>query len=111
MFFPETLLKGMKPAVFSHAFDRHNICAVGLDRKHRARLHRKSIGQDCARAANTGFATDMRPGQARYIADEVRQQKARLHVFFVDLAVNFDFHVHTAGLLLYAIRERGCIVC
>ena len=60
VFFPETFLKRMKLAIFGHAFDRHNVCAVGLDRKHRARLHRESIRQDRAGAANTRFAADVR---------------------------------------------------
>jgi hypothetical protein len=37
----------------------------------------------------------VRAGQARQIPDEVRQQKARLDIVYVELSINFDFHLHT----------------
>ena len=85
----------MKLAVFGHAFDGHDVRSVRLDCKHRARFHGKAVRQDRARAADAGFASDVRARQFRHVTDEVRQQKPRLNILFVNLSINFDFRVHT----------------
>jgi hypothetical protein len=111
--FPEALLQWVKPAVFGHSFDCDNLRTVRLNREHRARLHRQTIRQYCARAADACLATNVRSGQTRDIADEVREQKTWLNVLLVRLAIYCNFHVHTRFSLdlgerrvLYANHER-----
>ena len=85
----------MELAVSRHTFDRDDVYAVCLDCEHRAGFHGQPICQNRTGAAYAGFAPDMRARQACQIADEVREQKARVDVLFVGLSINSDFHVHT----------------
>ena len=64
------------------AFDRAHVAAVGLDGEHQARAHRLAVELDRAGAADAVLAADLGPGQA-LVADEVRQQRARLDVGLV----------------------------
>src|SRR5437660_4501161 len=83
VFFPETFLQGMELSVFGHAFDRHEIRAVGLHRKHRAGFHGKAIRQNRTCATDARLTTDVRARESGHIADEMRQKKSRLDVLFV----------------------------
>ena len=85
----------MQPAVFRHTLNCDDIGAIGLHCKHRARLYGETVGQNRAGAADAGLATDMCACQGGNITDEMCEQKARLDVLFIELAINSNFHVHT----------------
>src|SRR5262245_32264043 len=108
VFFPETFLQWMELSVFGHAFDRHQIRAVSLDCKHGAGFHGQAIRQDRAGATDAGLTTDVRARQSGHIANEMRQKKTGLDVFFVQLSIDRDLYVHT--YLLSNSGERGRIV-
>src|SRR5262249_47208652 len=90
MALPEALLNGMKPAVLREAFNRGDLRVVRLDGEHRARLDRLAVDEDRARAANPGFAADVRPREPAGIAEKVHQQRARLDLILTWLAVDID---------------------
>ena len=69
---------GHAVAVARQAFDRGDVGAVGLHREHGARLHRLAVDQHGARAADAGFAADVRAGQAQGVAQEVNEQQTGL---------------------------------
>src|SRR5437016_145472 len=52
MAFPKTFLHRMQVAVRGEAFDRSDVRSIGLHCEHRARLHRLTVDQNCAGAAN-----------------------------------------------------------
>src|SRR5205085_5519631 len=80
--------------------DRAQRETLRLDRQHQARAHRLAVELDGAGAADAVLAADMGAGQARLMADEVRQQQARLDLAVVGLAVDLDRHstgIHAAA--------------
>src|SRR2546427_219216 len=89
---PEALLDRMQLAVLREALDRRDGGAVGLDREHRARLHRLAVHEDHARAALARVAADVGSGEPDDLPDVVHQQKARLDLVTRFLAV--DRHLH-----------------
>ena len=57
--FPKGFLNRMEPLSLSQTFDRQNITAIRLHRKHRAGLDGGVVQHDRARAANAGFTADV----------------------------------------------------
>jgi hypothetical protein len=76
----ESFLQRMEVAVSCHTFDGENLVPVRLHRKRGARFDRLAIKQHRARAAIGGVATDMRPRQRQYLADEVHEEEPGLDV-------------------------------
>ena len=60
--FPESFLDWVQYAVLCKAFDRHNVGAIGLYGKNRARFHRLPIDQDGTRPTLRRIATDVCAG-------------------------------------------------
>src|SRR6266566_6952635 len=83
MLLMECFLNRVKLAVLLEALDGRHFCLIGLDREHRARLHRAAIDQNRARAAVGRVAADMSAGHPEVFAEEVDEQRAR---FDVDVA-------------------------
>ena len=81
----------MQLAVFGHTFNGYEVCAIRLDREHRAGLHCQTIAQDRAGAADAGLAADVRAGQIAVIAQEMRQQQAWFNFVVMLNAVDDDF--------------------
>src|SRR5205085_11450619 len=81
--------------VRGEAFDRGDICAISLDREHRARLRGLPVYQHCARAADRGFATHVRAGQAQQVAQVMDEKQTRLDLVAMFHAV----HTHGDGFL------------
>src|SRR3954447_20509995 len=99
---PERLLQRVEGAPGRHPFDRLDLTAVGLDREHGAALGALAVDLDRACAAVAGVATDVCPGQAEVVAQEVDEQETGLDVGFVGLAV--DRH----GDVLGGHRDSSC---
>ena len=68
--------------------------AVGLHREHQARANRLGVEQHGACPANAVLASHMRSGQPRLVADEVRQQGARLDLVLEVAPVDLDLDPH-----------------
>jgi hypothetical protein len=71
--FPKGLLNRMELLSLRQTFDRQNISAIRLHRKHRAGLHRGIVKHDRACPADTGFATDVGTRQPYEIANKMNQ--------------------------------------
>src|SRR5438552_12852930 len=66
---PEPLLDRVQLAVLRETLDGQDGRTVGLDREHRARLHRLAAEEDRARAALARVATDVCPGEPDDLPD------------------------------------------
>ena len=71
-----------------HALDGGDLGAVGLDREHGAAFDRDAVQMYDTGAALAGVATDMGAGQVQGLAQELRQQGARLGL------AGFEFSVY-----------------
>ena len=79
MLLAEGRLQRMQTSVrSSQPLNRGNCCTVGLDRIDETRTHRAAVQMDRTGAAGAVLATDMRPGQAEILAQEIRQMQSRL---------------------------------
>ncbi len=85
------------------AFDRAHVAAVGLDGEREAGAHRLAVELHRAGAADAVLAADLGAGQP-LVADEVRQQRARLHLGLVLGAVEAhgDAARHGRGVAAHA---------
>ena len=70
---PKAFLNGMQCAVVRESFDRRHVRAIGLDGKHRARLHCLTVDEHSAGAADRSFAADVCSGQAQNIAQVMHE--------------------------------------
>src|SRR5690349_8219853 len=75
-------------AVGGEALDGRDLGALHLQREHRARLHRAAVHVHRARAALRGVAADVRAGEPELLADELHEQRARIHAAGHGLAVD-----------------------
>jgi hypothetical protein len=85
------LVKGLLrggTAVGGEPFDGHELRAVRLHRQHDAGARRFAVEVNGARAAHAMLATDMGAGEAEVLAQEIREELARLASAFVTLAVD-----------------------
>src|SRR5262249_13810607 len=98
----EALLDRVELTVLVEALDGDDAAAVGLDREQRARLHRRAVEQDRARAAAARVAADVGPGQLQRAADEMDEQRARL-----DVGREFDA-VDGGGRIHVCPHARAC---
>ena len=81
MQFPEFFLKGVEfVGVGRQPFDGLYCRAIGLHREQQTRAHRLAIQQNRARAAHAMLTADMGAGETEIVAQEIRQEFARLHV-------------------------------
>src|SRR5262245_34069859 len=81
-------LQGMEVSVRGEPFDRLEGTAVGLHREQQAGADGGAVKPDRAGAAHAVLAADVRPREAESVTDEVREQKAGLHIFAVGAAVD-----------------------
>ena len=86
----EPLLQRVQLARAGEPLDRRHLVPVGLDREHRAALHRLSVEQHRARAAVGGVAPGVRAGQAQTLAEQVGEQQPGLDVGGALAAVDGD---------------------
>src|SRR4029077_15622155 len=75
---PEGLLQRMELTIPGHALDRCQLPALGLDREHRAALHRVAVDEDGARSALARVAADVSAGKAYDVPQVMHEQEARL---------------------------------
>ena len=61
-------------------FDRRHLRVLGLQREHRAALHRPPVEQNGAGPALARVAAGVRPGQPEAVAERVEQQRPRLQL-------------------------------
>jgi hypothetical protein len=91
----ECVLHGVQFVAVCETFDRSDTLALRLDREHQAGSYRVIIENHCARTADAVLATDMRPGQPAFVADDIDQRLSRLDpdrmVMPVDVELEFDF--------------------
>src|SRR5215211_684687 len=87
-------------AVLRQRLDSPDAPTVGLDGEHEAGAQGLAVELNRARAADAVLAAHLRAGEAGFVADEVREEGARLDVGLVDLAVDLDgdFHASTASV-------------
>ena len=86
----ERLLHRMQLAAPGEALDGRHLAPVGLHGEHGAGLDGLAVEQHGARAARRGVAADVRSLQAELVAQEVREQLARLDVGLAAVAVDDD---------------------
>ncbi len=80
MMLPKRLLHGMQVLPVGEPFNRRDFRAVCSGGQHRARLDRLAVHEDDTCTALTCVASDMRPGQAQILAQELHKQLSRLHL-------------------------------
>ena len=73
-----------------HALDSRDAAAVRLHREHQARSHRLPVQLHRARAAHAVLAAKVSPGERGVVADEVREQQARLDLAHDRAPVDLD---------------------
>src|SRR5690242_7888560 len=87
----------------SEPFDCGDFGAIGLHRQHRAVFHGFALEQDGTCAADGSFTTDVRAGEAEYVAKIVDQKQARLDLAFIgfsiDSKLNFGGHMRSVRCL------------
>jgi hypothetical protein len=77
--FVEGLLHGMQRCVRRRqSLDGRDLVALGLNREHQARSHRRAIEKDGAAAADAVLAPDVRARETEVVAQVVRQKPARI---------------------------------
>ena len=74
----ERLLQRVERRRPRQPLDRRHLGAVGLHGEHQARARGLAVDQDRARAADAVLASDVRAGEPEVLAQEVREQLARL---------------------------------
>src|SRR5216684_3865646 len=86
----------MEFAIFLQPLDREHLATIGLHSQNRARLHRLTVENDRARAAQAGLAADVGTGEAQDIAQVMDEKQAWLDfirvLFTVHCKVNRFFH-------------------
>lgn len=87
----------MQLPIVSHTLNRPNLSAVGLHRKHRARLYRSAVKKHRARATIRCVAADVSAGQRQPFADEVDQQQPRLDLGSLIFTVYLDMDDSLCG--------------
>jgi hypothetical protein len=88
--FPESFLHRMQLPVVGQSFDGGDLGPICLHGEERARLHCLAVHQHGARAAERGFAADVRAGEVAVLAKEMNEQGAWLDFALSLHSVNFD---------------------
>src|SRR5689334_7444836 len=107
---PEALLQRVQLAGGGQALDGADLHSVGLYGQHRAGFDRAPVHQHGAGAAVGGVAAHVGPGQAEPAADQVGQQKPRLHLGDLLLAVDCELdpaYRNVCGLALGVVVDDG----
>jgi hypothetical protein len=76
---PKGFLNRMECIPLSQTFDRQDITAIRLHRKHRTGLDRAVIQHNRARAANAGFTANVSAREPDRIPKKMNQQQPRFH--------------------------------
>src|SRR5947208_1492616 len=87
----------------SKALHGLDLVAVRLDGEHEAGAHRLAVQQDGAGAAHPVLTSDVRPGEAQLVAQEVGEEQPRLHRALVAHAIDGDHQRHAQGPQRYAL--------
>jgi hypothetical protein len=94
----ECVLQRMQLVTVRKAFDRPDAFTLRLHREHQAGPYRVIVEDHRACATNAVLATDMRPGQPAFVANDVDQCLSRLDsdrvVMSVDMKLDFDLLSH-----------------
>lgn len=98
----EGLLHRMKLAVPGKPFDRKHLAAIGLECEHRAGLDRLAVKHHSASATVAGITSDVGTGEVEFFAKKLHQQRARLDLAGVLLAVDGYTDSHAGD----GIRDR-----
>jgi hypothetical protein len=75
----EGILERFEPPALARTFDGLDNSAVGLHREHQATAHNVPVDDDGTGSARAVFATDMRPSQAQFVAQEINQIESYLY--------------------------------
>ena len=75
----ERVLHRMQLVAVRETFDRPDALALRLDREHQAGPHRLIVEDHGTCATDAVLATDMRPGQPAFVADNIGQRLSRLY--------------------------------
>jgi len=98
----ERVLHRMQFVAVRETFDRPDALALCLDREHQAGPYRLIVKDHGTCATDAVLATDMRPGQPAFVADDIGQRLSRLDpdrmVMPVDVELEFDFLSHRRRL-------------
>jgi hypothetical protein len=94
--FPETFLHRVKFAVACKALDSRYRRAVGLNGEHGARFYGLPIDHYCASSAKGGFASDVRSGESKDVAQVMDEQKTWFDLVLLRHSVdgNTDSSLH-----------------
>ena len=84
----ERLLDRVQPVAAREPLDRRHLGALGLEREHRAALHRAPVDEHGAGAALARVAADVRAGQPEPVAERVDEQRPPLDLERPRLAVD-----------------------
>ena len=87
---PKSFLHAMHRPIGRDALDRRHRSAVSLNRKHGAGLDTSAVKKNCTGSALTRVASDVRPGKAKSLAQEVHEEHARLDLVPVFLPIHSD---------------------
>ena len=103
----ERLLERCERAAAARAPRPCRPAAVGLHGEQEARADGHAVEAHRARAADAVLAADVRAGKPEAVAEEVREQQARLDVLAVAAPVDGDLDLDHAAHSLRAARRRG----
>src|SRR6266851_5372373 len=89
--------RGLCGGLRRYSFDRGEALAFGLDREHRAALHRLAVDEDRARPALAGVASDMGAREAGDVPYVMHEQQSGLDLILVPAAIDGsgDLVLHT----------------
>src|ERR1051325_723099 len=88
--FPEGFLQRMEPFVLRQTFHRDDFVAIRLHGENHARLDRSAVPHDRARAAAPDHAAYVSAGESQGVAQKMREQRPRLRLARVFLAIYFE---------------------
>src|ERR671918_154598 len=103
----ECFLDGMELPVASQSLDGRYLATVRLNREHRAGLHGCPVQQHRARPAIRRVAPHVRAGKPQVLTQEVHEEKPKLDVGRLLLAVYRDRDLHRAPLSFEPSRVLG----
>src|SRR2546426_3825402 len=91
----------------SEALHRLDLVAVRLDGEHEAGADRLAVQQDGAGPAHPVLTSDVRSGEAQFVAQEVGEEQPRLHRALVAHAIDGDHQRHAQGPQRYALAGNA----
>src|SRR6202011_179383 len=103
----ERVLQRAELSVLAQSFDRGDLAALDLGRKHQAGVDGAAVHQQGARAALAEIAALLGPGEVEIIADEVQQGGAFGHVNLALGSVDVHVESHGHAARSFSMHERS----